>query len=345
MRLKFWIILALLTTLLLPLAVWAQDSGSTGVIVTPTTNLRIRAQPTQSAPSLQVVTRGTVMSALGRTSDGSWIQVEYKGVIGWASLAYLASSDNLAALPITDASLLGTPRPEEQVSAPDGTIVKTGELVVYSTQSNVNVRVLPEEGTAVLGQLAQFERATVYLLDPSYTWGRIEFQGQQGWVALYVLTVLGDIRTVEVLGDPASGAEMPVVGLPGGGFSLEQREAVQRLQDHLARYLPQASGLLDILRNGASSGFIACGPIPDFLRDYNPSRNDYVLVPELEPLVNTLNSAFAIFNRQRGQWLQACSSGSTLLFRDRFVTWRDQAETALPLLDIVQRGAAELAAK
>jgi uncharacterized protein YgiM (DUF1202 family) len=344
MRLKLLICL-MLTALLLPLAAWAQDSGSTGIIVTPTSNLRIRAQPTQSAPSLQVVPRGTVLSALGRSSDNSWIQVEYKGVIGWASVIYLATSDDLTRLPVTDASLLGTPRPEERVSAPDGTIVNTGELVVYSSQSNINVRVLPEEGSAVLGQLAQFERATVTLLDPSRTWGRIEFQGQPGWVALYVVTVLGDIRTIEVLGDPASGSEMPVVGLPGGGFSLEQREAVQRLQDHLARYLPQASGLLDILRNGASTGFIACGPVPDFLRAYSPSRNDYVLVPELQPLVTKLNSAFATMNRPRGQWLQACSSGSTLLFRDRFVTWRDQAESVLPLLDEVQRGVAELAAK
>jgi uncharacterized protein YraI len=333
------LLLCLLLGALAPALVTAQDP----VIVTTTTNLRIRAQPRVEGASLQVAPSGTVMAALGRTADGAWIQVEYKGVIGWASVFYLGTNDDLSLLPITDATVADPNRPEEQVSAPDGTTVLSGELIVFSVTAEVNVRVLPDEGAEIIGRLAQNERATVTLLDPSRLWGQINFQGRQGWVALYVVNVLGDIRTVEVLGEPAAGAEMPLP--PADGFSLEQREIVVAAQTHYARYIPEVSGFLDILRNGANTGLIACGPVPGLFREYKPLRTDYARVPELEAVVNDFNTAFRELNRVRARWLAACSSGSTLLYKDQFPVWLRQAEAALPQLEAGQRALAELSAR
>jgi uncharacterized protein YraI len=318
--------------------------GAGATIGLTTTNLRIRSAPTTRAPSLQVIPRNTTILLLGRTADGSWLQVQYKSVIGWVTVFYVASNDDFSLLPVTDATDPNVvPRPEEQVVAPDGTIVKTGELIIFSPSTEVNVRVLPDEAAPLLGRLAPNQRATVRLLDPTRLWGQIDFEGQQGWVALYVVAVYGDIRTVAVLGVPDSGWELPIETSPV--FSLEQRQIVANASAHLGRYIGAASDLVGIFSNAVNSGFIACGPVPAFLRPYRPFRTDYARVPELEPIVTNMNLAFDQINFVRAQWLNACAADNTLSKRDSFDDWLATVNAALPVLDQAQRDLATLSAR
>jgi hypothetical protein len=220
-------------------------------------------------------------------------------------------------------------------------VVETGQVIVFSATSNVNVRALPDEGAPRLGQLRRNQRAVVTLLDPTYLWGRINFEGQNGWVALYVVNVLGDIRTVEVLGDPNTSSDLPI---PAGQVNNEpQRAAVQNAQNHLARFRPAASTLINIFSNGAGSGFIACAPEVAFFSPYRPLVSDFVLVPELEAVVNRMNEGFDLINRARAGWVGACSANQTLLFRDQFPIWLAQAQEGAAILDEVQRSLAILA--
>jgi len=354
MRLK--VILFVVCFLLLPVSnagaalLFPQDANSrqqdsTNVIVVAQSNLNIRSLPSTNAPSLQVAPANTSLLAIGRNANTSWVQVEYSGVIGWVSVYYVNTSSRLSVLPVTDGTDTSvTDRPQERSSAPDGTLVNAGELVVFAAYSEVNVRALPSDTAPILGKLVPNERATVTLLDPSRSWGRISFQEQQGWVALYVVNVLGDIRTVPIVGAPTSGSDLPISD-NGGGFSLEQREIVRKVQTHMGRYLGAAGTLMQIMSNGANSGIIACGPDVGFFRSYRLTRLESSKVPELVTVVDEMNTAFAELNRARAPWVAACEASNTLLFRDQFPTWLATAQGGATKLESAQRNLANLAAR
>lgn len=67
-----------------------------------TGNLNIRRGPGVSAPIVGRILFGDRALLVGRTADGLWWQVSYRGVTGWVSGAYLVFSTNidLASIPI-----------------------------------------------------------------------------------------------------------------------------------------------------------------------------------------------------------------------------------------------------
>lgn len=318
----------------------AQDQP---IVVVPTVDLRVRAYPATNAPRLAVVPKGTNLAALGRDAGINWIQVSFQGTIGWVSAFYLTSSDDLSTLPVTDGTVPDPNRPEERQVAPDGTVVLTGQLIIFSAYAEVNVRSRPSESAAILGVLSPNERATVTLLDSTRSWGQISFNGQLGWVALYAVTVLGDIRTVAIEGNPASGSDLPVNQSPF--FSPEQRGIVEKAQRFLSRAIPNASSLIDILNNGAASGLIQCSPIMPYFRDYVPTNYELELVSELAAVRDTMNAAFDLLNDARARWVIACDAGQTLLYKDQFPQWLATAQQGGALLNDAQRQLAELSAR
>lgn len=334
------LLIAMLVLVGMAFTVRAQDQ----IFLTTRAELNIRSLPAVESPSLQKAPQGTTLLAIGRNANNTWTQVEYKGVIGWVSNVYVAFSGDSSRLPVTDATDASVnPRPQEQVSAPDGTIVQTGSLVVFARFASVNVRVLPDEAAEVLTQLAPNQRAVVTLLDPTRLWGRVSVDGHEGWVALYVVNVLGDIRTVEVLGEPASGSYPP---LPEGGPSLADREVLDRLQAYLGINLGRASTLITVLSNGAASGIMACNTqdVPLF-RPYRPAITDYERVPEIQAIVQDMNTAIELFNDARVPWVASCYGGNMQRYRGEFGTWLSFAQSGSALINDVQARLAVLNAK
>lgn len=344
MRFRFITAILLITLLASALPVLAQDTSFT---VVTTASLRVRAQPSVDSPALQTAPQGTTLQVFGRNNDGSWLQVGYKGVIGWISVFYTTSTFPVMDLPIVDATVPNPDRLTEQVSAPDGTIVQSGTLVVFSAFNVVNVYASPlEDSTLVVAQLLPNERATVtsLFIDSVLTrFGLVNVNGVQGWIPLYTVNVLGDIRTVAVIGDPNSGAPVPVPG--SNVFSLEQRAAVQRAQTHLGRFLPLASQLIDIMNQGANGGIITCGPALTFFASYRPTRRDLELVPELALIRNDMNAAFRDINLARARWLTVCGSDGTLVNRAPFVGWLATAQSGGTKLADVQARLSVLSAR
>ncbi len=317
-----------------------QDDGQ--IVVVTNTELRVRAQPTRNAPTLQIADQGVSIVALGRTADTAWIQVAFNGAVGWMSRFYLSSFDDLNQLPVTDGGAASVaPRPQERTTALDGTQIQTGTLVVFATFARVNVREEPSESAAVIGQLARDERATVTLLAPGRQWGQIDFEGHAGWVALYAVNVLGDLRTVPIQGEPGSGAPVPV---PPGGRTPEDRAAIDRAQAHLGRYIGGAGNLVNVLQDGVNSGFITCNArlVPLF-REYRPSLRDYQIYPELERVVNDMNNAFDTLNDARRPWLSACDGAFVRRVVDQYPNWLATAQNGLAQLRDAQRRLASLA--
>ena len=340
MRLKL-IIFAILMTLLIPTLAHAQGGQLT---ITAEVNLNVRAQPSTNSPSLQVVPAGTAMLAIGRTATSDWLQVQYKGVIGWVSAFYVSSAQFFSTLPVTDGTDPAVvPRPQERVSAPDGTLVNTGQLIVFSAFSEVNIRALPSETAAILGSMQPNERATVFQVDSSRTWGQVTFNGQSGWVALWVVNVLGDIRTVPVEGDPASGASVPIAR--SETLSFEQRELVDKVQAHLARFIGGAGSLVGIFNTALGNNFIACGPDVALFRSLLLTRYELSLLPELSSIRDIMNDGFAKLNDARAKWLNSCANRNTLSFRDQWAGWLTTAQEGAALLEQAQRDLALVGAR
>lgn len=67
----------------------------TGLTVTTVSNLNLRTAPGVSSESLLVIPRGGSATVLGRTADRAWLRVNYNGVVGWVSAAFVTASPPL----------------------------------------------------------------------------------------------------------------------------------------------------------------------------------------------------------------------------------------------------------
>ncbi|GAB5493894.1 MAG: hypothetical protein Phog2KO_41090 [Phototrophicaceae bacterium] len=63
--------------------------NDTGVLVQTSAVMRLRAAPTVSSMQTGRITWGAIIPVSGRTADGSWYQVLWKGTIGWVFAGYL----------------------------------------------------------------------------------------------------------------------------------------------------------------------------------------------------------------------------------------------------------------
>jgi hypothetical protein len=63
--------------------------------------LNMRQGPGTSTEIIAKLPWGTVVPVVGRTSDGSWLQVDYQGASGWIWAAYTSVSGDLASVPVT----------------------------------------------------------------------------------------------------------------------------------------------------------------------------------------------------------------------------------------------------
>ena len=75
-------------------------------------------------------------------------------------------------------------------------------VTITITNARQNVRSGPSISYGTLGQLIQGEQARVIGASIDYTWVVIDFRGQQGWLATYLLEVFGDLNTVPIIAPP-----------------------------------------------------------------------------------------------------------------------------------------------
>ncbi len=87
-------------------------------------------------------------------------------------------------------------------TTPDG-------VVITITQARQNVRSGPSTSYGVIGQLSEGEQAKVIGATIDFAWVVIEFRGQQGWLATYLLDVFGDLNTVPIITPPPTPTAQP----------------------------------------------------------------------------------------------------------------------------------------
>lgn len=95
--------------------------------------------------------------------------------------------------------------PEDVVVVPTVEAEPTPEGVyIVITGERQNVRTGPSIEFPILGELVQGDTATVIGATADNTWVVIDFRGQQGWLATYLLDVFGDLDTVPIITPPAT---------------------------------------------------------------------------------------------------------------------------------------------
>jgi hypothetical protein len=84
---------------------WERLSGAAPapgeLTATTTTYLRLRGGPGTQYTILTVAAPGTTVRVVGRTANSRWIQVEYRGMVGWMGAGYLRIGGSLTNTPIT----------------------------------------------------------------------------------------------------------------------------------------------------------------------------------------------------------------------------------------------------
>jgi ABC-type branched-subunit amino acid transport system substrate-binding protein len=90
------------------------------------------------------------------------------------------------------------------------TVTPTPEGVVITiTSARQNVRTGPGLNYDVIGQLSQGDQAQVIGATADNSWVVINFRGQQGWLATYLLDVFGDLNTVPIITPPPTPTPAP----------------------------------------------------------------------------------------------------------------------------------------
>lgn len=106
------------------------------------------------------------------------------------------------------------------VDAPTPTPTLDGTFITIKNAVQ-NVRTGPGLEYAVLGQLRQGETVRVIGATINFDWVVIEFRGQNGWLATYLLDVLGDRTNVPVIAPPPTPTPGPATATPTAAPSID----------------------------------------------------------------------------------------------------------------------------
>ena len=147
----------------------AADTVQTGRIVNCSTGVNVRTGPGTSYSKLGFAPKNAVYNILGKS--GSWYKIDYQGLIGYVSSAYVSL---IATVPAT--------------STPSG---QTGKIV--NCASGVNVRSGPGSGYPKLGVAPK--GSTYPVLGKSGSYYIILFNGTNGYIYSSYISVTGSTPT------------------------------------------------------------------------------------------------------------------------------------------------------
>jgi SH3-like domain-containing protein len=103
---------------LLPTVDPLRDAVVAEVAIDPGANLHLRRTPDSNAESLALIPSATLLIVSGRTGESNWLQVEFEGVEGWVSSAYVRLTFNGAPFELANVPALTTPVPTTPTPVP-----------------------------------------------------------------------------------------------------------------------------------------------------------------------------------------------------------------------------------
>ena len=183
---------------------------------TATTDLNLRARPSQSSAALFLVSAGSTVWRTGNADNG-YVSVDYMGIVGWIAEAYLAEPGE-----IVDEA---TPRPRRVEDEPR--TARPGSGIAFTT-TRLALREGPSAGTPAITEMPSGARVTLTGVSEN-GFHRVVFKEQIGWASIAYLSL------------PANPTVAPSDGGGRGGEGGERRayteeQVIKIIYDAADRY-------------------------------------------------------------------------------------------------------------
>lgn len=159
----------------------------TGVTFTPSTDLRLRSEPTTNGFVMTTIPAGTELNALKRSLDETWIQVDFDGLIGWLSVEF--------------GTFEGDPAILERVQPPVVSDVPPPSGITYEVNNVVRLRSAPNGD--LLADVPTGTRVQVLARLDDSTWVQVRYGEIVGWMSANFGLFSGDLESVPVGEPPA----------------------------------------------------------------------------------------------------------------------------------------------
>lgn len=146
---------------------------------------------------------GLIASAIGQGGDFASTLAGLNHVDG---VQGLLRAPELGAHEISDNTRILTYNPfggPEVVAHYAGATRLPDELYVTVTSQVQNVRSGPSTDFDILGQIDQGTRLSILGTNADKTWVVVDYRGQQGWMAAYLLDIRGNLDTTPIIEEPA----------------------------------------------------------------------------------------------------------------------------------------------
>ena len=174
--------------------------AQTSVTVTPITVEPFRSTNVRNGPSvtfevIDELQQGQVVEATARSdSYSNWLQVNLGARRGWVAFFTVAVSGDVNTLPVVEVSE-APPSPTPEALVPP--LQATSDLYVTAYR-RVNVRTGPGTDFDVLGALVPGQTADIIgSSGDANEWIQIDFNGEPGWLAYFVVNVSGELSQLE----------------------------------------------------------------------------------------------------------------------------------------------------
>jgi uncharacterized protein YraI len=276
------ILVVVLVTGLLPSVAVAQ-----GVSIVTNANAKLRSGPGTEFADQGIIPADTVLTAIGRNADSSWIQVNFNGAVGWVAIFLLNVTGDVNTLPVVGADQAAAPPADAVQPPPPGVVSAT-------TSSLINVRASASTGAAKIGELPA--GSTVVLITRSGSggnaWVSFDFQGQRGWIASWLVQVNGDVNTLRDVQARTQGLDALQRGL----------DAARPRWEPVAPFWRDLAGGLSVGCVITSSRKPVAVSVSQSILDQNPDIAD---------ALNVLNYAVAETSRAIDEWVAECSIDRT----------------------------------
>lgn len=180
-------LLLVVSTLLAAAPAFAQTSpADEGIPGRSYYNVNIRTAPGTDRPIIGTVPAGSEFVAIGRDESNSWVQVEIEGTTGWsAAWLFVFEADTIDLRVTTD------------VEAPPASGPGPFDMLVPFT---MNLRAAPTTEGPVVNELPYLSRVQAIARDETNSWVLVEYDDEEGWLALWLVVLLGDVNELPLEG-------------------------------------------------------------------------------------------------------------------------------------------------
>ncbi len=159
--------------------------------------VNVRSGPGTQYAIIGRLSGGMEVSVTGRSdSESNWLAIDFDGQAGWVAFFTVTLNGDPQQLPIIEPQ---TPPPLLLIPAQSGIRATEAVTNVYITVfRRVNVRSGPGADAERLGTLFPGRTADIRGRTADNQWLLIDYNGESGWVAYFVVTITGELDTIPV---------------------------------------------------------------------------------------------------------------------------------------------------